>query len=220
MARLVGLQPAGGAVWRRSRDPSGVDAEPDARRPRAARAGPGGRPRWRAAAAARLDGALNLVVLFAAWCPPCRVEMPPATARGGARGLGSTCRGHRRAHPGGPGARRRRLYLGEAKITFPTFLIDDDAYEGLEDLARKAGGPGLVLPTVFVVDRERRLLAVYRGREVRDAARGAAEPPDPCGGSAGALSARRLFRWPRAIEAWSAFSARSLDFRQKLPQQR
>jgi hypothetical protein len=59
-----------------------------------------------------------------------------------------------------------RLYLGDAKITFPTFLIDDVAYESLDNLARRAGGPGLVLPTVFAVDRERKLVAVYRGREL------------------------------------------------------
>jgi len=59
-----------------------------------------------------------------------------------------------------------RRFLGEARITFPTYLVDDAAYQELESLARSTGGSGLVLPTVFVVDRERRVLAVHRGRDV------------------------------------------------------
>ncbi len=114
-----------------------------------------------------LDGQVNLVVLFAAWCPPCRVEMPrlqrlaDERAASGLRAVGIA------VHlPEDLEREAVRSFLDEAKITFPTFLVDDAAYEGLESLARKAGGPGIVLPTVFVVDRERRVLAVLRGREV------------------------------------------------------
>ena len=115
----------------------------------------------------RLDGALNLVVLFAAWCPPCRVEMPRLQRLAEERaGSGLRVVGIAVHIPEDLERDAVRLYLDEAKITFPTFLIDDVAYDGLEDVARRAGGPGLVLPTVFVVDRERRVLAVYRGREV------------------------------------------------------
>jgi thiol-disulfide isomerase/thioredoxin len=115
----------------------------------------------------RLDGELNLIVLFAAWCAPCRVEMPrlqrlvDERAASGLRAAGIA------VHlPEDLERAAVRRYLDEAKITFPTFLIDDAAYEGLESLARRAGGPGIVLPTVFVVDRERRVLAVVRGREM------------------------------------------------------
>ena len=115
----------------------------------------------------RLDGELNLVVLFAAWCPPCRVEMPrlqrlvDERAASGLRAAGIA------VHlPEDLEREAVRRFLDEAKITFPTFLVDDAAYEGLENLARMAGGPGIVLPTVFVVGRERRVLAVHRGREV------------------------------------------------------
>jgi thiol-disulfide isomerase/thioredoxin len=115
----------------------------------------------------RLDGALNLVVLFAAWCPPCRVEMPrlqrlaEERAASGLRVVGIA------VHiPEDLEREAVRRFLAEAKITFPTFLVDDGAYEGLEGLARRAGGAGVVLPTVFAVDREWRVLAVYRGREV------------------------------------------------------
>jgi len=114
-----------------------------------------------------LGGALNLVVLFAAWCPPCRVEMPrlqrlaKERADAGLRVVGIA------VHIPEPLERDAvRLFLDEARITFPTFLIDDVAYDALEGLTRKAGGPGVVLPTVFAVDQERRVLAVYRGGEV------------------------------------------------------
>jgi len=115
----------------------------------------------------RLEGEVNLVVLFAAWCPPCRVEVPrlqrlrDERAASGLRVIGIA------VHlPEDLEREAVRHFLDEAKITFPTFLVDDAAYEGLDGLARKAGGPGIVLPMVFVVDRERKVLAMYRGREV------------------------------------------------------
>jgi thiol-disulfide isomerase/thioredoxin len=114
-----------------------------------------------------LEGGLNLVVLFAAWCPPCRIEMPRLQrladehAASGLRALGIA------VHiPEDLEREAVRRFLGEARITFPTFLVDDAAYEALDSLARSTAGPGLVLPTVFVVDRERRVLAVHRGRDV------------------------------------------------------
>jgi thiol-disulfide isomerase/thioredoxin len=115
----------------------------------------------------KLEGDLNLVVLFAAWCPPCRVEVPrlqrlaDEQAASGLRAVGIA------VHiPEDLEREAVRRFLGESGITFPTYLVDDAAYEGLEDLARSTGGSGLVLPTVFVVDRERRVLAVHRGRDV------------------------------------------------------
>jgi thiol-disulfide isomerase/thioredoxin len=117
--------------------------------------------------ALRLDGAVNLVVLFAAWCAPCRVEMPRLQrlvdehAASGLRAVGIAVQ-----LPEELEREAVRHFLDEAKITFPTFLVDDTAYEGLESLARRAGGPGIVLPTVFVVDRGGRVLAVLQGREV------------------------------------------------------
>jgi peroxiredoxin len=59
-----------------------------------------------------------------------------------------------------------RSFVAEAKIDFPTLFIDDPAYEQLDSLARSLGGPGLVLPTVFVTNRKGRILAVFRGKEV------------------------------------------------------
>jgi thiol-disulfide isomerase/thioredoxin len=122
----------------------------------------GGSPR-----AVRFEGDVNLVVLFAAWCPPCRVEMPRLKAlveehaAAGLRAVGIAIH-----IPEDLERDAVRRYLADAKIAFPTFLVDDAAYEQLEALDRSLRGSGLVLPTVFVVDRQGRVLGAYRGREV------------------------------------------------------
>ena len=59
-----------------------------------------------------------------------------------------------------------RTFVAQARIDFPTFLIDDPAYQQLDSLARNLGGPGLVLPTVYVTNRKGGILAVFRGQEV------------------------------------------------------
>ena len=110
---------------------------------------------------------MNLVVLFAAWCPPCRVEMPRLErlvrqhAASGLRAVGIA------VHiPDDLEREAVRRFLAEANITFPTFLVDDAAYEQLDTLGRSMGSAGLVLPTVFAVDRQGRVRGVYRGRDV------------------------------------------------------
>jgi len=114
-----------------------------------------------------LEGGLNLVVLFAAWCPPCRVEMPRLQRLADERAASDVRAVGIAVHiPEDLEREAVRRFLGEARITFPTYLVDDAAYQELESLARSTGGSGLVLPTVFVVDRERRVLAVHRGRDV------------------------------------------------------
>ena len=60
-----------------------------------------------------------------------------------------------------------RRFLSEAGVTFPNHLVDERAYDQLEALARGLGRPGMVLPTVFVVDKQgrvRRRLQRGRGR--------------------------------------------------------
>ena len=57
-------------------------------------------------------------------------------------------------------------FVAEARITFPTFLVDEPGYDQLEALTRRLSGSGVVLPMVFVVDKRARVLAVFRGKEV------------------------------------------------------
>lgn len=122
-----------------------------------------GRPR-----AVILPGKVNIVVLWAAWCPPCKVEMPKLqrlVQTHAARGLSAVGIA---IHI--PDDEIEKVvvkdFVSEAKLTFPTFLVDEPGYDRLEALCRKTGGPGLVLPTVFVTDAHGRILSVRRGSDV------------------------------------------------------
>jgi hypothetical protein len=57
-----------------------------------------------------------------------------------------------------------RRFAKEARLGFPILMVDEDAYDRLEALDRKTGGPGVVLPTVFVADGKGRILSVIRGK--------------------------------------------------------
>ncbi len=120
-----------------------------------------------------LSGEVNLVALWAAWCPPCRVEMPlleRLVRENASRGLSAV--GVAIHIPEDIEREAIRRFVAEAKITFPILLIDDPSYEQLDSLARDTGRPGLVLPTVFLVDKRGKVLAVFSGKEV-DSLRGA-----------------------------------------------
>lgn len=112
-------------------------------------------------------GDVNLVALWSAWCPPCRRELPviqDLLRKDAARGLAAVGIA---VHIPEPIEREAvRGFVAEAGITIPTLFIDDPAYEQLDSLARRLGGPGLVVPTVYAVDRKGRILSVFRGKEV------------------------------------------------------
>ncbi len=117
--------------------------------------------------AVKLETEVNLVALWAAWCPPCRVDMPviqDLVRRHASRGLSAV--GIAIHIPEDLEREAVRQFVAEARITFPIFLVDEPGYEQLEALARSLGGPGLVLPTVFVVDKQGRVLAALRGKDV------------------------------------------------------
>jgi thiol-disulfide isomerase/thioredoxin len=122
-----------------------------------------GRPR-----AVTLPGKLNLVVLWAAWCPPCKVEMPRLqrlVEKHAAQGLSAVGIA---IHMPDDDIEKAVVkdFVAEARVTFPTFLVDEPGYDRLESLCRSTGGPGLVLPTVFVTDARGRILLVRRGNDV------------------------------------------------------
>jgi thiol-disulfide isomerase/thioredoxin len=120
-------------------------------------------------------GKVNLVVLWAAWCSSCRVEMPLVQA---------LVREHASAGLAAVGIAIHipeeierdaiERFVADAGIRFPILQVDDPTYEQLDSLARDTGRPGLVLPMVFLVDQRGRVLDVLSGREV-DALREKAE---------------------------------------------
>ncbi len=117
--------------------------------------------------ALKLDAEVNLVALWAAWFPPCRAEMPliqELARKHAARGLSAV--GIAIHIPEDIEREAVTRFVAEARITFPTFLVDEPAYDQLEALTRSLGGSGVVLPTVFVVDKRAGVLAVFRGKEV------------------------------------------------------
>ena len=119
------------------------------------------------AGAVPLAGRVNLVALWAAWCEPCRNEMPAVqrlVQERAASGLAAA--GIAVQIPEEEEFAAAREFARKAGLTFPNFLVDDAAYEQLEALSRGAGGAGLVLPTVFVTDSAGALLAVLSGRDV------------------------------------------------------
>ncbi len=119
--------------------------------------------------ALKLETEVNLVALWAAWCPPCRVEMPliqELARKHAAHGVSAV--GVAIHIPEDIEREAVKRFVAEAKITFPIFLVDEPAYEQLEALTRSLGGPGLVLPTVLVVDKRARVLAAFRGKDVDD----------------------------------------------------
>jgi cytochrome c biogenesis protein CcmG, thiol:disulfide interchange protein DsbE len=130
-----------------------------------------------------LTGRVNLVVLWAAWCPPCRTELPglarlaQARAAEGLAAVGIALHLPDDEHERAAAER----FAAAAKVGFPTLLVDEPAYDRLEALARRAGRPGLMLPTVFVVDGAGRVRSVLTGTDVETLPRVVEEllrPPD------------------------------------------
>ena len=108
------------------------------------------------------------MALWASWCPPCRVEMPALQAlsrKHASRGL--AVRGIAVHMPDDDSERAQvRSFLSEAGVTFPNHLVDERAYDQLEGVARTLGRTGLVLPTVFVIDKQGRVRALFSGDQV------------------------------------------------------
>jgi thiol-disulfide isomerase/thioredoxin len=112
-------------------------------------------------------GSVNLIVLWAAWCPTCKDEMPRLArlvethARRGLSAVGIAIH-----IPDEDERAEVRRFAKQARLGFPTLLVDEPAYDRLDALSRATGGPGVVLPTVFATDREGRILSVLRGKDV------------------------------------------------------
>jgi thiol-disulfide isomerase/thioredoxin len=113
---------------------------------------------------------VNLVVLWAAWCPSCQDEMPRlGRLVESYAGQGLSAVGIAVHIPDEDERAVVKRFVEQVRLPFPTLLVDETAYDRLEDLCRRAGGPGVVLPTVFLADGSGKVLAVLRGTEVAGA---------------------------------------------------
>ena len=113
---------------------------------------------------------VNLVVLWAAWCPSCQDEMPRLGRLVESHaGQGLSAVGIAVHIPDEDERAVVKRFVEQVRLPFPTLLVDETAYDRLEDLCRRAGGPGVVLPTVFLADGSGKVLAVLRGTEVAGA---------------------------------------------------
>ena len=111
-----------------------------------------------------LKRAVNVIELWASWCPPCKIELPrlQQLADGWAdRDVAVATVAVHIAYE-----RRIHDFLRDLKIRLPVYLIDDPHYRALEELSLATTGQGVILPTVFVVDGERRVRAVLQGDAV------------------------------------------------------
>ena len=112
-------------------------------------------------------GAVNLVVLWAAWCPTCKDEMPRIARLAEAHaGQGLSAAGIAIHIPDEDERAQVRSFVKEARVGFPILMVDEPSYDRLDALSRATGGPGLVLPTVFATDDRGTVLAVVRGKDV------------------------------------------------------
>jgi thiol-disulfide isomerase/thioredoxin len=119
------------------------------------------------ARALTFHGSVNLVILWAAWCPTCREEMPRIARLVGAHaGQGLSAAGIAIHIPDEDERVQVRRFVQEARVGFPILMVDEASYDRLDALSRATGGPGLVLPTVFATDGEGRILSVLRGKDV------------------------------------------------------
>ncbi|MEM7353291.1 MAG: DUF3179 domain-containing (seleno)protein [Acidobacteriota bacterium] len=113
----------------------------------------------------RLDAAeLNLIMVWARWCPPCRDKVPVMQRLAAGQDAGS----YRFVSivvqlPDQDELGALKGFLYEHDIRWPIYLFDDPRYVELDEHYRAQGGRGLVIPTLFVADRSGKVLKVLEG---------------------------------------------------------
>ncbi|MEM7587217.1 MAG: DUF3179 domain-containing (seleno)protein [Acidobacteriota bacterium] len=110
------------------------------------------------------DTDTNLIMVWARWCPPCLDKVPLMKRLAAGQEAG----GYRFASvvvqlPDQIELGELKAFLYEHDIDWPIYLFDDERYTELDALYRKRGGRGLVIPTVFVVDRTGTVTHVFEG---------------------------------------------------------
>lgn len=114
-----------------------------------------------------LDAPLNVVVVWARWCPPCRDKVPLFSRLAAA----APERGYRFRSIAVQLLDTTELsdlkgFIYEQKIDWPIYLFEDAQYAELDSFSREQSGTGLVIPTAFLIDGEGKVLRVLRGAEL------------------------------------------------------
>jgi thiol-disulfide isomerase/thioredoxin len=114
-----------------------------------------------------LEAPVNLVVLWAAWCPPCKEELP-RIQRLVSEHAGTVAAVGVAIHMPEDDAEKQaaRDFVAKAGVTFPNFMVDEPAYERLDSLLRGLGRNGIVLPTVVVAEQGGHIRSVFAGKDV------------------------------------------------------
>jgi thiol-disulfide isomerase/thioredoxin len=114
-----------------------------------------------------LEAPVNLVVLWAAWCPPCKEELP-RIQRLVSEHAGTVAAVGVAIHMPEDDAEKQaaRDFVAKAGVTFPNFMVDEPAYERLDSLLRGLGRNGIVLPTVVVAEQGGQIRSVFAGKDV------------------------------------------------------
>ena len=114
-----------------------------------------------------LDADVNLVVLWATWCPPCREKLPlmrklaaEAAATGAYRFLSIVVQ-----IPDPTELNALKAFLHAEQIDWPVYLFDDHQYRRLDETWREHGGAGLVVPMAFLIDGSGAVTRVLAGGE-------------------------------------------------------
>jgi len=113
--------------------------------------------------------AINVIFLWATWCPPCRERIPELEHflrdYSGTNLTASSIAIHMAS---ATGFQRIRNVAEEENLSFPVFLVTEPAYEVLEKLCLDMGRFGVILPMAFVVDGDRRVQAVVSGEGLKE----------------------------------------------------
>ena len=112
--------------------------------------------------------AINVIVLWSTWCPPCREAIPVLEQFVRAHDESSVAVASIAIHMASPKALNSlRKTVEQERLTFPVFLITESVYDLLENLCLEMNRFGIILPMAFIMDGDRRVQAVLAGEGLK-----------------------------------------------------
>jgi len=115
-----------------------------------------------------LSGSVNVIALWASWCPPCREEIPRLQSFAAANRDQDVSVVSIAVHFQNPQELEKLTeYVRNTRLDMPIYLVDDSSYRRLDQLSRRIGGRGVILPMAFVTDRAGTIQALLAGGELK-----------------------------------------------------